>query len=148
MDELPAPSRMPSTQEMMADVTARIRARNLDPTARRAEENFLVEMKGSEGQQAVPSVEEQVTPQETSEELEAHAQAQLDRLRAVFKTAGDEVNLLWMNFRLAGETDVSVMAKRSGRNVEDFNLAQQRRKRAVRRLLAEDRGVPYEEAKQ
>jgi hypothetical protein len=104
-------------------------------------------MKVTEGR-AVPSVEEEVTRQEASEELQAHAQAQLDRLRAVFKAAGDEVNLLWMDSWLAGETDLAAMAQRSGRSVEDFNLAQQRRKRAVRRLLAESRGVAHDGVEQ
>jgi sirohydrochlorin ferrochelatase len=67
------------------------------------------------------------------------------RLPAVFKAAGDDVSLLWMDFRLAGETDLAAMAQWSGRSLEDFNLAQQRGKRAVERLLAEDSGVSYDE---
>jgi hypothetical protein len=113
--------------------------------ARRAEENFLVEMKVTEGR-SVPSVEQQVTQHETREELAARAQAQLDRLRAAFKAAGDEVNLLWLDWTMAGETDdPKTMAERSGRNVEDFYAAAKRRKRAVQRLLAEDHGAPYDE---
>jgi hypothetical protein len=84
-------------------------------------------------------VEMQVTQRETREELEARAQAQLDRLRAAFKAAGDEVNLLWLDATIAGETDAKAMAERSGRSVEDFDVAAQRRKRAVQRLMAEDR---------
>jgi hypothetical protein len=113
--------------------------------ARRAEENFLVEMKVTEGR-SVPSVEQQVTQHETREELEARAQAQIDRLRVAFKAAGDEVNLLWLDRTIAGDTDdPKAMAERSGRSVEDFYAAAKRRKRAVQRLLAEDRGAPYDE---
>jgi hypothetical protein len=81
-----------------------------------------------------------------SEELAARAQAQLDRLRASFKAAGDEVNLLSLDWTIAGETDdPKTMAERSGHNVEDFYAAAKRRKRAVQRLLTEDRGAPYDE---
>jgi hypothetical protein len=66
-------------------------------------------------------------------------------LRAAFEKAGDEVNLLWLKHALDGETDLQNMAAASGRDVGEFYAASKRRNRLVRRLLAEKRGVTYEE---
>ena len=109
-------------------------------TSRRAEESFLREMEMTEGL-VVASVEDRAA----EEEKRRAARAQLEKLRASFEKAGDEVNLLWLDCSLDGETDLQRMAERSGRDVADFYAAAKRRKRVVQRLLAEERGVAFEE---
>ena len=108
--------------------------------ARRAEEGFLRELEATEGL-AVPSVEHRAVGLETARASQAHASAQLEKLRAVFEAAGDEVNLEWLRHALSGETDLQKMAAASGRNVSEFYSAAARRKRAVRRLLGQAGGV-------
>jgi hypothetical protein len=51
------------------------------------------------------------------------------------------VNLIWLKRSLEGESDLGKMAAESGRDVTEFYAASKRRRRAVRRLLANDRGV-------
>jgi hypothetical protein len=112
--------------------------------ARRAEEAYFLELKATEGI-SVPSVEQRVTDEEARLVAQADAEGQLDKLRASFEKSGDEVNLLWLNFQFRGVDDLETMAQRSGRDVTEFYAAAKRRKRTVRRLLAEERGVTYEE---
>jgi hypothetical protein len=112
--------------------------------ARKAEEGFLRELEVTEGFSA-PSVEQRALHQETRQQAEANAKAQLEKLRAFFEKAGDEVNLLWLDHQLRGETDLQKMAQATGRDVTDFYRAAERRKRHTRRLLAEQQGVRYEE---
>lgn len=109
-------------------------------TSRRAEEGFLREMEVTEGL-VVPSVEQRRTDHETHREKQGHAQRQIDRLRAAFEVAGDAVNILWLDFTVAGEADVQKMARETGRDVGEFYAAAKRRKRTVRRLIAAARGV-------
>ncbi len=111
-------------------------------TSRRAEEGFLRELEVTEGL-VVPSVEQRTTDHETHREKREHAQSQLDKLRAAFEFAGDAVNILWLAFTVAGETDAQEMARQSGRDVSEFYAAAKRRKRTVRRLIAATRGVAY-----
>jgi hypothetical protein len=113
-------------------------------TARRAEEAYFREMEATEGL-SVQSVERQAADIEARSHAEAGAKAQLEKLRASFETAGDELNLLWLKHALDGETDLQKMADASGRDVTEFYAAAKRRKRVVMRLLAEERGVKYEE---
>ncbi|MDP9150958.1 MAG: hypothetical protein M3O36_13595 [Myxococcota bacterium] len=115
-----------------------------DKTARRAEEGFVGELTATEGS-STPSVEERVADEERRREGQRGAQAQLERLRAAFEAAGDEVNLLWLDCALAGETDLQEIARRSHRDVSELYAAAKRRNRAVRRLLAEARGAKYGE---
>jgi hypothetical protein len=113
-------------------------------TARRAEEGFLRELEVTEGL-STPSTEKQAIRIETQRADRAKATTQLEKLRVVFEQAGDEVNLLWLKHALDGETDVQKMAAASGRDVAEFYAATKRRKRAVRSLLAKDRGVDFHE---
>jgi len=109
-------------------------------TARKAEEHFLA----GEGV-ATASVQDKAVAEETRRASQAHAQAQLDKLRAGFEKAGDEVNLGWLDATLDGVTDLQEIAKRLGRDVTEMYRAADRRKRLVRRLLAEENGAPYNE---
>lgn len=101
-------------------------------------------MEATEGL-SVKSIEQQAVAREASQQAETAAKANLDKLRESFKKAGDEVNLLWLDYSLEGETDLQKMATRSGRNAEEFYRALDRRKRHVKRLLAESNGVTNEE---
>jgi hypothetical protein len=133
--------------------------------ARRAEEGFIRELEVTEGLKLVParaatvdapgagkepewavsSHEEQGVALAASAESRAKASAKLEKLRAMFEKAGDEVNLRWLAFELEGVTDLQQMATASRRDVADFYAAAKRRKRAVQRLLADERGVPLNE---
>lgn len=122
----------------------------------KGEEGFIRELEATEGlklarppvwdserrpEWAVPSYEQQVTSAETARESRTKASVQLEKLRAIFEKTGDEVNLLWLKFALEDVTDLQKMAAASGRDVADFYAAAKRRKRAVQRLLANERGV-------
>ncbi len=109
-------------------------------TALKAEEGFLRELEVTEGL-VVPSIERRMAAEANRRE----AQAKLERLRAMFQAAGDELNLLWLDRSLDEEPDLQKMADETGRDVTEFYAAAKRRKRAVQRLLAEERGVPFEE---
>jgi hypothetical protein len=111
-------------------------------TARKAEEGYFHELEAAEGLSA-HSVEKQAVAQEARAEARESAEAQVGKLRALFEKAGDPVNLLWLEYFLEGETDVGKMAERAGRAVSEFYDAADRRKRAVRRLLAEEGAAPY-----
>jgi len=135
-------------------------------TARKAEEGFVRELEITEGlkvappmrpraadeskkaqapEWAVPSHEHQVTVLETAHESRTKASAKLEKLRAAFEKAGDEVNILWLKLELEGVTDLNQMAEASGRAVTEFHAAAKRRKRAVQRLLASEQGVEWVE---
>ena len=111
-------------------------------TARKAEEIFLREQ-GIDG--AAPSAEDQVTRLEAEQQEEARAKEQIDSLRASFVAARDEINLLWLDYRLAGVVEPSEMARLSGRDVGEFYRAAERRKRQTARLLAAQGGAKFEE---
>jgi hypothetical protein len=113
-------------------------------TARKAEEGFLREMEATEGL-SVKSIEQQAAERETRELAQSSAGAQLEKLRESLEKAGDKVNLIWLDFTLKGETDLQRIAKRTGRNVEEFYRAADRRKRHVKRVLGAQNGVEYEE---
>jgi hypothetical protein len=127
-------------------------------TAQKAEEGFIRELEVTEGlkltppavskgagapEWAGPSHEHQVTAVEATLESRTKASTQLEKLRTIFEKAGDEENLLWLRFALEDVTDLQTMAAASGREVADFYAAAKRRKRAVQRLLANDRGVNW-----
>jgi hypothetical protein len=90
------------------------------------------------------SMDEALTSPERAE-MERRNEDRLAKLRAAFEKAGDETNLLWLKLTLEGEDDLAAMAASSSRDVKDFYAAAKRRKRAVRRLLAQERGLPFEE---
>ena len=56
------------------------------------------------------------------------------------------MNLLWLDYRLAGVAEPSEMARLSGRDVDEFYRAADRRKRQTARLLAAQRGAKFEES--
>jgi hypothetical protein len=113
-------------------------------TQREAEEEFLERQK-LEGPHVSPSPAEVLAREAAERAREARNQAHLDRLRASFQAAGDEVNLLWLAYTVQGIDDLQRMATESGRDVTEFYRAADRRKRHVNRLIAENRGVKYEE---
>jgi hypothetical protein len=131
-------------------------------TARKAEEGFVRELEVTEGlkvappmrpkttdapavakapEWAVPPHEHHVTALEAAHESRTKASVKIEKLRAIFEKAGDEVNLLWLKHELEGVSDLQQMAAASGRDVADFYAAAKRRKRAVQRLLANEQGV-------
>jgi hypothetical protein len=111
--------------------------------ARKAEERFVREMEVTEGL-SVKSIEEQAAARATRLQEEAVAKAHVDKLRERLTKAGDEVNMLWLAFAIENEVDlgdVKEMARRSGRDVTEFYRAADRRKRLMRRIIAENNGV-------
>ena len=114
-------------------------------TAKKTEKAVLRTMRAI-GDVSEPSVEQRVLDEEERQEAESRTQARIEVLRASFEAAGDEVNLFWLEHAMReGDTDLEKMAQRSGRDVTEFYAAAKRRKRAVLRLLAEERGVTYDE---
>jgi hypothetical protein len=111
-------------------------------TARRAEEVFL----RSEGiGTAAPSPEDLVLRFERERQDEEMATRHIDALRAIFEDAEDDVNLLWLKYRLDDVDESKEMARLSGRDVMEFYRATERRNRHVLRLLAALGGAKYEE---
>jgi hypothetical protein len=82
------------------------------------------------------SVEDEIARVEAERREEERAKQQLDSLRAAFVAAGDAINLLWLDYRLAGVVEPNDMARLSGRDVGEFYRAADRRKRHTARLLA------------
>jgi hypothetical protein len=135
-------------------------------TAKRAEEVFLRELEVTEGRQfvrprhdatqetgdaaqrpewSVPSHEQKLTELETAQEAQTKASRMLEKLRAMFEKANDQVNLLYLKYELAGVTDLRKMAEESHRDVTEFYAAAKRRNRAVVRLLASEQGIDLPE---
>jgi hypothetical protein len=108
--------------------------------ARKAEEVFLREMEAETGG-AGASPEDRAL----AEERRLDAQRQLDELRSVFEKAGDDVNLAWLEYSRQGIDDLQVMAHLSKRDVREFYLAADRRKRHVKHLIAAKNGVKLQE---
>jgi hypothetical protein len=94
-----------------------------DTNARRAEEMFLKEL-----------------GEKSPEDVRLHARERLDKLRERFTAAKDQVNLLWLHYQAQDIDEPKEMARLSGRTVEEFYLAADRRKRHVKALLAESLG--------
>jgi hypothetical protein len=113
-------------------------------TARKAEETFLREQ--GIDHSAAPSVEDQVTHLHTELQEEARAKQRIDSLRSAFAEAADEINLLWLDYRLAGVDEPSEMARLSGHDVREFYRAADRRKRHTSRLRAAQSGAKFEES--
>jgi hypothetical protein len=115
-----------------------------DDAASRATERYFHELQATEGV-SVPSAEQRVVAQEASQRARERAQAQLDKLRAAFVKAGDVINVAWLDAMLDDVTDLQEVAKRLKCEVSELYRATDRRKRLVRRLLAEENGAPYHE---
>jgi hypothetical protein len=110
---------------------------------RRVEEAFLRDFEATEGP-VTASTEQAAVALETATATHARAATQLAKLRAAFEAAGDEVNLLVLKYASENginPSDMRKMAEASGRDVADFKSAAERRKRAVRKLLAQEGGV-------
>jgi hypothetical protein len=102
---------------------------------REREVEYLTEVEtvdGSEGS----SPEELMTAREESVEGREQAARRLDELRRHFEATGDEVNLKWIEYSLDDIEDPAEMARLSGRPVDDFYRARDRRVRYVQRLRA------------
>ena len=111
---------------------------------RHAEEMFLARMAGHEPAETMPA-DEAKEREERREKEHAHAEAQTERLRQAFRASDDEVNLEYLHYRQEGIESLEEMARRSQRGVEEFYRATDRRKRAVKRLLVEAKGVTLKE---
>jgi hypothetical protein len=109
--------------------------------AREAEKTFLEHMR-DEGVTAAPSPEDIAERIQAEIDADARATAHLDRLRTAFEAAGDEVNLLWLQYSLQEITSIAEMARLSGRDPGAFYDAADRRKRIVKKIVAATRGVP------
>jgi hypothetical protein len=111
-------------------------------TARKAEEIFLREQ-----QPTAPSPEDLALRFEREREEEARATKHIDALRASFEAAKDEVNLLWLKYKLDDVDEPKEMALRSGLDPMEFYRAAERRNRHVMRLLAAQGGAKKDEEK-
>ncbi len=114
---------------------------------RKAEEAFLRDFEATEGPVAA-STEQQVTALETAKASDANAKAQLEKLRAAFEAASDEVNLLVLKYTSEDGIDLGnmkAMAAASGRDPAEFRAAAKRRRRAVLKLLTQERGVSLDD---
>ena len=99
-------------------------------------------------QPVAASTEQHAIRLEEEREQDARRARELEKLHggvpaleALFRERKDEVNLLWLGYRLKGIHDPAEMARDSGRDVEEFYRAAPRRKRAVRKVL----GVPEDD---
>jgi len=104
--------------------------------ARRAEEIFLREQEAT-----AASPEDVALRIERERKEEERAARHIDALRAAFEAAKDEVNLLWLKYKLDDVDEPREMARLSGLDVMEFYRATERRNRHVARLLAA-RGGP------
>ena len=103
---------------------------------RRAEETFLTEQ-GIHSGTTAGSPEDFAVRLEEERAADTRSAARLEALRAAFTEAKDTVNLDWVKYRLEGDTDLEVMAKKCGRDVTELHAAQKRRKRLAIRLAAD-----------
>ena len=109
-------------------------------TARVAAEGFLNE-ESAHGRLAARTPEDRAAEIEHEQERHRHATARLSELREAFVQAGDEVNLLYLDYASRGIEDLAIIAKESGRDVTDLYDAAKRRKRAVQKLIAARAGL-------
>jgi hypothetical protein len=100
------------------------------------EVEYLTELVTLEGADA-KSPEELLATDEESEAARAEAAQKLEELKAHFVATGDEVNLDWIGHCLDGIDDLAEMARLSGRKVEDFYRARDRRVRLVQSRIRE-----------
>jgi hypothetical protein len=112
--------------------------------ARKAEEGYLRELEAEEGIK-VPSTEDYAARLEAEREEEERAKSLVEELRQAFVASKDEVNLIWLELWIQGETDLQKMAERSGRDPKEFYRATDRRKRLFKKIVAARRGENPEE---
>jgi hypothetical protein len=112
-------------------------------TARKAEAGFVLEQGIHNA--AAASSEDLATCIETEQQEEERAKRRIDAVRAAFVEAGDAVNQLWLDYRLAGVDEPSEMARSSGLDVSAFYRAADRRKRHAAHLVAAEKAVHIEE---
>jgi hypothetical protein len=112
-----------------------------EATRREEESEYLAEAETIGGRYE-PSPEDLAVRHEESGETRGEAVRELDKLRAHFVAAGDEVNVLWIDYSLEGIDEPAAMARLSGRDVKEFYRASDRRVRLVQRMLAARRGGP------
>jgi hypothetical protein len=105
-------------------------------TERENEVEYLTEVDTIDGSYA-KSPEDLHTAVDESEEARDEAAAELEKLKARFVENGDEVNLDWIKYSLEGIDDLAEMVRLSGRKVEEFYRARDRRVRLVQRMLRE-----------
>jgi hypothetical protein len=117
--------------------------RRANAAARDAEEGLLREQ--SLHGTTSPSAEELAVRREAELRETEEATSRLESLRAAFTEASDEINLLWLDCMLADVTSPGEMAARTGHDVGEFYLAQERRRRLTKRLLAAESGTRSEE---
>jgi hypothetical protein len=111
---------------------------------RAGEEGFLREMQETD-QTVTQSAEAETVRLDEDREAKDDAKVSVERMRAAFLEAADAVNVAWLDFTLEGVIDLQEMARRSGRDVTEFYGAAKRRKRLVKRWLAEKTGSRDEE---
>jgi hypothetical protein len=113
-------------------------AKNEAATARAAEAMYQREMEVSVGT-AEKSVEARAIELEAERALQKatkeRAESSLVQLRTRFEAAGDEVNLLWLEWAQKDVVHPADMAQQTGRDVDEFYRAAERRKRHVQALL-------------
>jgi hypothetical protein len=103
------------------------------------EQEWVVDMDTVEGAYA-RTPEELMIERDESVEGREKAASKLEEMRKHFEATGDRVNLEWIEYSLDDIEDPAEMARRSGRKVEEFYRARDRRVRYVERLLAARRG--------
>jgi hypothetical protein len=104
-------------------------------TERENEVEYLTEVETLEGAHG-KSPEDLMVACEESVEGREKAAAELAEMKSHFETTGDSVNLEWIEYSLDDVDDLEEMARRSGRRVEEFYRARDRRVRYVQRLRA------------
>ncbi|HTQ42862.1 MAG TPA: hypothetical protein VMI75_08935 [Polyangiaceae bacterium] len=105
-------------------------------TERENEVEYLTEVATLEEGTPGRSPEDLMVAYEESVEGREKASGELAAMRAHFEATGDAVNLEWIQYSLDDVDDLEEMARRSGRRVEEFYRARDRRVRYVQRLQA------------
>jgi len=100
---------------------------------RENEIEYLTEVETLDGSHA-ESPEDLLIARRDYEQGRDDAKAGLERMKAHFVETGDDVNLEWIEYSLQEIDDPSEMAGLSGRDVDEFYRARDRRVRYVERL--------------
>ena len=112
--------------------------------ARAAEKAFVEEMAGVENLHTM-APDEAAEARARLEAERARAEANLERLRQVFREADDDVNLAWLDYTQRGIESLQEMALLDRRDVGEFYRAADRRKRHVERLILAGKGTTFKE---
>ncbi len=105
---------------------------------REREEEYLIERETLDGP-GDASAEQRAIEQQDRIESHDEAVRELGELRATLETRGDTVGLLALDLMLEGVDEPAEMARRTGRPVEDFYRAADRRTRLVRQLRTREK---------